>query len=593
MPTFVRLTDYKNSEEKEKGFFEEKNRYVANQEDFFKIPGSPIAYWVSDRVREIFEKSSGKLGEIAEPRQGMATSDNDRFLKLWYEVNIKNIGFGFENREEAKKSGLKWFPYNKGGEFQKWYGNQEFIVNWENDGYEIMNYAAMLYKNATRTIKNISYYFKEGITYSFVSSSKFAVRYTPKGFLFDVGGSSAFPKKEDLLYLVAFLNSNIAFDLLKIVAPTINFQVGDLKALPILKPKSSILKSKIDELTQECIDISKEEWDSRETSWDFRINELIRVKNEKLKVKSDVKLEDVYNAYCEYWREKFYKLHKNEEEFNRLFIEIYGLEDELTPDVPLEDITILKKEAKIENGKLVFDKKEIIKQFISYFVGVLFGRFSLDKEGLILANLGDDIDKYLQEITNSTFMPDDDNVVPILEREYFKDDIVSRFKKFVKVTFGEEYFDENIRFIEDAVGDIRKYFNKEFYKDHIRAYKKRPIYWMITSKNGSFKALIYMHRFYPDIFARVRNEYLLELIAKIESRIESLDKRLSGADTKEKKQIEKELVKLNKELKELYDFDKVLQKYANKTFEIDLDDGVKVNYCKFKEILYPISNLCK
>jgi len=502
-----------------------------------------------------------------------------------------------KNKKEAKNSGLKWFPYNKGGEFRKWYGNQEYVVNWENDGEEIKKSIIERYSylngNPNFVAKNQELYFHKAITWSAISSGKFSIRIQGVGTIFSNAGMSAFPNDEIFNYIFAFLNSKIVLDLLKILSATINFNAGDISNLPIIFPKSSTLKSKIDTLTQECINISKEDWDSRETSWDFRTNELVRMKSEKLKMKSDVKLEDVYNAYCEYWKEKFYKLHKNEEELNKLFIEIYGLEDELTYDVPLEDITILKKEAKIENGELVFNKKEIIKQFISYFVGVLFGRFSLDKEGLILANLGETLEEYLKQIPNPSFLPDDDNVVPVLEREYFEDDIVSRFKEFVKVVFGEKYFSENMRFIENAVGDIRKYFNKEFYKDHIQRYKKRPIYWMVTSKNGAFKALIYMHRFKPDIFARVRNEYLLELIAKIESRIESLDKRLSGADTKEKKQIEKELVKLNKELKELYDFDKVLQKYANKTFEIDLDDGVKVNYCKFKEILYPISNLCK
>ena len=480
-----------------------------------------------------------------------------------------------------------------GGEFQKWYGNQEYIVNWENDGYEIMNYASMLYKNATRTIKNISYYFKEGITYSFVSSSKFAVRYTPKGFLFDVGGSSAFPKKEDLLYLVAFLNSNIAFDLLKIVAPTINFQVGDLKALPILKPKSLILKSKIDKLTQECIDISKEEWDSRETSWDFKTNELLRLKTDSQK------LEDAYNRYCEYWREKLYKLHRNEEELNRLFIEIYELQDELTPDVPLEDITILKKEAKIVDGKLVFDKKEIIKQFISYGVGVMFGRYSLDHEGLHIADMGVGIEEANTKfgIKEPTFAIDEDNIIPVLEDNFFEDDIVQRFKEFLKASFGEQHFEENLRFIEDALGkSIRKYFVKDFYEDHIKRYKKRPIYWMIASPNKSFQALLYMHRYQPDIFARAQTLYLHEYITKLESLIARNQEILNSdsTSTSQKRAAQKEIERAKKIIDELMEFDREkFDHFAKNSITIDLDDGVKVNYCKFRDILYPIKGLCK
>jgi len=580
MPTFVRLTDYKNSEEKEKGFFDKKNKFVANQEDFFKIPGAPLAYWVSDRVREIF--ANKKIEDYSALFQGIITGDNGKYLRYWYEISFNKITLRAKDIESVDYKNKYWVPYNKGGESRKWYGNQEIIVNFKEKG-----------RNFTRGKHQFyPFFFKSYFSWTYISSTSLATRFFPQGFIWDVSGSGCFPKDEkNIFYFLGLIGSKVGKKLLEIINPTMNYQVENIAVVPVIFP-DTVKKNKLINVIKENIDISKEEWDSRETSWDFRTNELVRMKNEKWKMEN-VKIEDVYNEYCNYWKEKFYKLHKNEEELNKLFIEIYGLENELTYDVPLEDITILKKEAKIENGELVFNKKEIIKQFISYFVGVLFGRYSLDKEGLVLVNLGEGIEEYLKQIPNPSFLPDDDNVVPVLEREYFEDDILSRFKEFVKVVFGEKYFSENMRFIENAVGDIRKYFNKEFYKDHIQKYKKRPIYWMVTSKNGAFKALIYMHRFKPDIFARVRNEYLLELIAKIESRIESLDKRLSGADTKEKKQIEKELMKLNKELKELYDFDKVLQKYANKTFEIDLDDGVKVNYCKFKEILYPISNLCK
>ena len=576
MPTFVRLTDYKNSEEKEKGFFEEKNRYVANQEDFFKIPGSPITYWINKIVWKLF-KEGEVLNKFAIVKRGPSLPSNEEFIRKWHEIDKKEIIGNINNK--------KWFLCNKSGGYEKWYAKTEDVL-------------LFILNNNKINISNKDLLLKECIIWSDArfGNKKFSARYLPENYTLESVVNFILIEKDYINFLLSYLNSKVSEYFLNITIEGQHFSPIYVKNLPFYKIKDEKIKQKIDELTQECIDISKEEWDSRETSWDFKASPLmenVKCKMENEEKNKSIKIEDVYNEYCHYWKEKFYELHKNEEELNKLFIEIYGLEDELTPDVPLEDITILKKEAKIENGELVFNKKEIIKQFISYFVGVLFGRFSLDKEGLVLANLGETLEKYLKQIPNPSFLPDDDNVVPVLEREYFEDDIVSRFKEFVKVVFGEKYFSENMRFIENAVGDIRKYFNKEFYKDHISRYKKRPIYWMITSKNGAFKALIYMHRFKPDIFARVRNEYLLELVAKIESRIESLDKRLSGADSKEKKQIEKELVKLNKELKELYDFDKILQKYANKTFEIDLDDGVKVNYCKFKEILYPISNLCK
>ena len=622
MPTYIRLTEYKSSEEKKRGFFKPENRYEAKQEDFEKIPGSPIAYWVSDRVKEIFEKSE-KLGEIAEPRQGMATSDNNRFLRYWNEVDFKKIGFNYPNSMIAKDSEMKWFPYNKGGEYQKWYGNQEYLINWENDGQEIMEYAISLYKNATRTIKNIPYYFKKGITYSFVSSSKFAVRYTPNGFLFDVGGSSAFPKKEDLLYLTSFLNSNIAFDLLKIVAPTINFQVGDLKALPIIFPKSPETKQKIDELTQQNIDISKEEWDSIETSWDFKASPLL-MDNGKLRIENG-KIEDAYNRYCEYWSEKFVALHKNEEELNRLFIEIYDLQDELDAYVDFEYITILKNETKIEKilipshtpqeaqeeektpqrymynrgAKLEFRADEIMKQFISYGVGVMFGRYSLDHEGLHIADMGVSLEEANSKfnIQNSTFEIDDDNIIPVLEDDYFKDDIASRFVQFVKATFGKEYLSENVRFIEKSLGkSLRRYFVKDFYEDHIKRYKKRPIYWMVSSPKKGFMALMYMHRYQSDTFARVRNSYLNEYIAKLEAQKENLKLTLNSktASNKDKKDASKAIKKIEAKLKELIDFDRdVMMNFARDSFEIDLDDGVKVNYCRFRDILYPIKGLCK
>ena len=608
MATYIRLTDYKSSDEKERGFFDPKNRYEAKQKDFEKIPGSPIAYWVSDRVKEIFEKSE-KLGEIAEPKGGMSTSDNERFLRYWNEVNYANIAFHFENLIEAKKSNLKWFPYNKGGEFRKWYGNMDYLVNYLNDGLEVKMWVVSNPKDPktthwSRRLFNTEYYLKSSISWTLISSSNFGARYFPTGFIFDSNGLSVFIKDSQKKYLLSLLSSKISKYFLKIISSTIAFLSGDIKKIPIFFPKSEATKQQIDQLTQQNIDISKEEWDSRETSWDFKASPLLiengelRIENGELKIENG-KIEDAYERYCEYWREKFNTLHKNEEELNRLFIDIYELQDELTPDVALEDITILKNEAKIVDGKLEFKADEIMKQFISYAVGVMLGRYSLDHEGLHIANMGESIEQANSKFKtqNPTFEADDDNVIPVLEDDYFKDDIASRFVQFVKVTFGEENLSQNLRFIEDALKTtIRKYFLKGFYEDHIKRYKKRPIYWMVSSPKKGFMSLIYMHRYKPDTFARVRNSYLTEYIAKLEAHKETLALTTSSdtASNADKKSANKQMKNINTKLKEIIEFDRdKMMHFAQNQIEIDLDDGVKVNYCKFKDILYSITGLCK
>jgi len=586
MPTYIRLTDYKSSDEKEQEFFNPENRYEAKQEDFSKIPSSPITYWISDNIFQKFQKID-KLHTIATPRAGMITGNNENFVKLWFETQIDKIGFNFTNREDAKTSGFKWFPYQKGGSARKWYGNNEYIVIWEDDGYLLKNTTDSKGKVPAHAF-NEEYIYKANANWSAVSSL-FTARVTKNGSLFDAGGSAAFPKNELHLYqLASFLNSKIANYLLGAINPTINYQAWNIGNLPLLI--NSVYKEEIETLTQQNIDISKEEWDSRETSWDFTQNEILRIKNEELKIEN-CKLEDAYNKYCEYWREKFFTLHKNEEELNRLFIDIYELQDELTPEVELKDITILKNEAKIEDGELVFQADEIIKQFISYGVGVMFGRYSLDSDGLLIANMGQDIP------TSTTFEIDDDNIIPVLEDEYFDDDIASRFVEFVKVAFGDEHLKENVAFIEKSLGvSLRKYFVKGFYEDHIKRYKKRPIYWMVSSPKKGFMALMYMHRYQSDVFATVQNGYLREYIAKLEA--SELNYQREADDTSnsnvQRNRATKQVQKITKTLDEVIKFDReVLTSFAQNRVEIDLDDGVKVNYCRLKDILFPISGLCK
>jgi len=571
---YIKLSDFRGIENQPIKTIEAINNdvnymYKTEQEDFSKIPGSPIGYWISRRILEIFEFN--KLKEFGSASQGLITGDDNRFVRAWFEVEISEI-----------KS--KWIKFNKGVGTKKWYGTSGSVVLWENNGYAIKNFFDLNGKLRSRPQGEL-YYFKPGISWSEIGIGSMTVRLTDEGFI----SSSTSPtfisnNKEQELELLSFLNSKINDKLMKIINPTFHFNISSVLLLPIYT--SSILshKENIKELTQQNIDISKEEWDSRETSWDFTKSELI-------KHKADTKIETAYSNYCNHWKVQHNTLHQNEEELNRLFIDIYELQDELTPDVELKDITILKNETKIVDDELIFQADEIMKQFISYGVGVMFGRYSLDSDGLLIANMG-------QEVPSSTtFEIDDDNVIPVLEDDYFKDDIASRFVQFVKATFGEEDLSENIRFIESSLGTtLRKYFVKGFYEDHIKRYKKRPIYWMVASPKKGFMALIYMHRYEADTFARVRNSYLTEYIAKLEAHKETLHLTTTSetASNKDKKDADKLTKNIEAKLKEVIAFDREkMMSVSQNGIDIDLDDGVKVNYCKFRDILYPITGLCK
>ncbi|MBZ4644078.1 MAG: hypothetical protein JG767_1687 [Deferribacteraceae bacterium] len=605
MPTFIRLTDYNSSEEKEKGFFDPKNRYVAKQEDFEKIPGSPIAYWVSDRIKEIF-KNSKKLKEIVEYTGSLhKTADNNKFLRYVWEINTKDFG---KNK--------KWVFYNKGGNYKKWFGNNELFIDWTENALDFYK------KHPTANLLNPKFWFRKGITWTALTNGNFNARYFEGLYISDFKGASIYPEITKIKYILSVMNSKLTNNILKILAPTMDFNIGQVVELPIIFPKEESIKQKIDQLTQECIDISKEDWDSRETSWDFRTNELVRIMNYEFLMLNESKknnskfktqnltLEAIYNRYCEYWKEKFFKLHSNEEELNRLFIDIYELQDELTPDVLLEDITILKQETKIVDGKLIFNTDEIIKQFISYAVGCMFGRYSLDHEGLHIADMGVSIEEANSKfnIQHSTFTIDDDNIIPVFEFDFFEDDIVTRFKEFLKITFSEESLYENLSFIANALGKksnesdedvMRRYFHKEFYSDHVSRYKKRPIYWMFSSNPkgaGAFNVLIYMHRYYPGIVAKIRTDYLHPYMEKLESEKnrlqQSIDNNVLSGQTLKKAQ--NTIDKIEKYLIELREYDVRLKHYADKMLKIDLDDGVKVNYCKFQDILVVFDNkLCK
>ena len=578
--TYVRLVDYNNAELKEEEFFNKTNYYQAKQKDFEKILGSPIVYWVSDKVREIFEKNQ-KLGEVGKSIQGMSSADNNRFLRLWNEVNYSKIGYNMENSQEALESKKKWFPYNKGGEFRKWYGNQEYLVNWENDGYEIKNF-----KKAV--LRNPNYYFKESISWSLITSTTSSFRYYPNGFIFDAAGSSYF-SKENIFVTLGYLNSIFGSFVSNILNPTVNLSNGIVEKFPNLYIQN---QKNICYLVQQNISISKEEWDSRETSWDF----------EKLSLIDGEDLKSAFENYCSHWRDNFVQLHKNEEELNRLFIEIYELQDEMDEKIEFKDITILQEETsiiRIDNSiskefltesekylydrgvSLEFNKNVLIKQFISYAVGCMFGRYSLDEEGLVFAGGEFDKNKY------SKFIPDEDNCIPIADSEYFSDDIVTRFVEFVKTLYGEETLEENLKFISQALSNkndapkdiIREYFLKNFYEDHLKRYKKRPIYWLYDAgKKNGFKALIYMHRYNEQTTAKVRIGYLHELQKHYERRASFLKDEIESNNNRKK--AEQELKKIKSQLDECKQFDEKMNHLSSEYISIDLDDGVKVNYEK-------------
>ncbi len=551
--------------------------YNVNFNKFAEIPSKTFLYSLNNCLIDIFTEGR-TIGEIASTKQGLATGDNDRFVRNWNEVSICKIS-------KIENAG-KWYPYNKGGNFRKWYGNNHYVVNWENSGYEIKN--NFLNGKQRSRPQNVNFYFKEGITYSLIGNTSFCARKYGAGHLFDVGGSAIFAPKDIESQILGFVNSRIGTYLLSKLNPTVNFQVGDISNLPFVETSNIIVEN----LANDSVLISHLDWDAHETSWDFKENELVNIRKEN--EPEDVMIENLYDRYSAKWRANFMQLHQNEEELNRQFIDIYGLQEELTPDVSLSKITILQQgEVKIEDNQLMFQPAVILKQFMSYAVGCMMGRYSLDREGLILANQGEGIEEYLEQIPQPTFMPDDDGIIPVLEGEYFLDDITERFRNFVCVAFGEKYFGENLNFLLSEVGDLRKYFYKDFYADHVKMYKKRPIYWMFSSPKKNFQALVYMHRMRSDTPSKVFSDYLQPYIHKLEAERETLRGELLRADItpREKSTATKRIDTLTKSLLDCEEYAKILLTFASSRPTIDLDDGVKTNYAKFKGIVTKITGL--
>lgn len=591
-----------------------KNFFRASAEDFKKIPGSPVAYWAGEAVFRAFADLP-QLGSVIDARIGMVSGDNGRFLRLWHEVDHGRIEYCALPLKDPHR--CKWYPLQKGGGFRLWYGNTECVVDWENDGWSMIND-----NNDGKRVRSHNYngeqQFKEGITWNSISSASFSCRYSPAGFTFDAAGPLCeVIDGRNLSFVLGFLSSKVARFFLSLINPTINFPSGYLESLPY----QALTINPVDEVVKKNISISRADWDSYETSWDFSVNPLIAAWNlgrEKAGESSgevassdlprDGTLQGIYEKVRAGWAANCEEMRRLETENNRIFIEAYGLQDELTPEVPWEEITLTcnpwyrygVRSADDGEGAVATQELEerlradTVKELVSYAVGCMMGRYAIDKPGLVLANQGATYEDYLAQISEPAFAPDYDGIIPILEDDCFADDIVTQFHRFLRITFGERNFNANLSFIEDALGkDLRSYFVKDFYADHLQRYQKRPIYWFFSSPKGTFSALIYLHRYYPGTVGQVLG-YLRSHITKIQSRVDAADRTAAdlAATQGMKTRAIKERAKLVRQLKELEDYERdVLHPLAGQRIEIDLDDGVKANYPKFGKALRKIPGL--
>ena len=594
---FIRLNEGKNEEEKNCSLLnlikksDSDSIFTAYHSDFLTISGCPIVFWASNNIRLSF-RTNKPISEYIITREGLTTGNNDIFLRAWHEISQNAVGYNIIDDISAQKSNKKWFPYVKGGGCRRWYGNFEYFVNWINDGIELKAFKDEKSGRIRSHNYNGIYAFKAGFTWSGISSNDFAVRNVPIGFMFDAKGPMGFVRDSVQIELIeSFLNSKVASMILQMLAPTLDFKLTHVLALPLKVINSDALLKR----TRTSIYFTKSDWDSYETSWDFTTLPLLPPEYRR-----DT-LAATYAALRAHWRDMTMEMQRLEEENNRIFIEAYGLQDELTPDVLLKEITLTcnphyryggdKTEEELEALLLA----DTMKEFISYAEGCMFGRYALEKPGLVLANQGETYADYLKQVPAPLFPADKDNVIPILDGDWFTDDMTGRFREFLRITLGEEHYVENLAFIEKAIGkDIRKYFIKDFYNDHVKRYKKRPIYWLFSSPRGSFNALIYMHRYTPDTVSIVLNDYLREFQTKLaaeKSLQETIEASASSSPT-EKAKATKNLDTIRKTIKELEDYERdTLYPLATRRIEIDLDDGVKVNYPKFGAALKKIPGL--
>ena len=587
---YFKLSEFKGDMEGQRDKFEVANASEECEYKFFTkasnltlVPGSPItAFCASEKLLKTYSHST-LLSEIADPKQGIATSNNDIFLRLWFEVESSKLFLNCESHYESSESNAKWYPYNKGGNFRKWYGNNDYVVDWQHDGNKLKNFKGAV-------LRNQPYYFRECISWSLISSYTIAFRYKPKGHLFDVAGMSCFSLTEiPIKYLLALNNSCLIGKIMLMLAPTINYQVGNIANIPVIYDEQKT--DKIIELTDKNIKITKEDWDNYETSWDFARSPLLP------RNMSVTTIAEAYKDYKESANLSFQELFDNEKELNQIFLEIYDLTGEISPEINRRDISTTyiydKKEEitdDIKESYYVRTKRDIIVDFISYAVGCMFGRYSLDIPGLAYAGGEWTNSKY------SRFKPDEDAIIPICDDEYFDDDIVGRFIKFVECVFGKDSLEKNLSFIAKSLGDsgssrevIRNYFISDFYTDHIKIYQKRPIYWLFDSgKKNGFKCLIYMHRYQEDTIARIRTDYVHEQQARYRTAIDEINKRLDNASGSDKIKLTKKLNSLKAQDEEIHIYEEKIHHLADQMIRINLDDGVKHNYALFQEVLAKI-----
>jgi len=558
-------------------------RYIASATDFKKIPGSPIAYWLPKQAILEFEKCK-KLQDIASPKQGLATANNDTFVRCWYEVEKNNFAIGLD-QNKAQQAQEKWFPYNKGGGFRKWYGNQTFVINWHENGHALKQFEKSV-------IRNPQTYFKPSLSWSKITSSLFALRFFPEGFIYDVAGCSIFlDDQHDQLALLGVMNSKIMKDLVQSLSPTLNFEVGQIAVFPV--SRTIIDKSFSVDHVSKILNCHKNDWNSYETSWDFRYLPMTHSEYKYFSLKT------TYKNIRTHWRTITTEIKCLEEKNNHIFIEAYGLQEELTPVVPLSEITLTCNPHYRYGGNKTEDELEAllqtdtIKELISYSIGCMMGRYSLDHPGLIYAHSGNidfDPSKY------KTFPADDDGIIPIMDQEWFADDATTRFVEFLKKAWPPEYLEENLKFVADSlkpktnessVDTIRRYLSTGFFKVHLKTYKKRPIYWLFSSgRLRAFECLVYLHRYNESTLSRMRSSYVTPLQGHFTTRIEFLQNEKDAATTASaRNKLQKQMELIKKKLAELRKFDDELRHYADIKVSLDLDDGVKVNYGKFGHLL--------
>ena len=573
---YCRLIEPTTQQGKEEMFLAGKNRYTANQDNFAKIPGSSVAYWLSRNSLVNFDKVF--LENFANSREGVTTGCNDQFLRLWYEVAFGNIGWNAKAANDTINCNFKWYKQMKGGDFRRWYGNREYVIDWENNGDRIQHFADEKTGRIRSHNYNLDYNFHEMLTWTNISTGKFSLRYVEEGFVFDTTSSAMFLSHRNVFYVLALMNSCVAQNYLSVLCPTLKYQPGNVVKVPYIEKS----KGDVEELSKKCVALSKDDWDSFETSWDFTRHPFIKAitKYPNMMDIGNIYLAECYDIWAGECEERFEKLKANEEELNRIFIDIYGLQDELTPEVEDKDVTVRKA-----------DLGRDVRSFISYAVGCMFGRYSPTYDGLAYAGGTWDDGKY------NIYKPDADGIIPICDDEYFEDDMMGRFVEFVRVVYGDSSLEDNLRFIANALGGkgqpkevIRNYFLNDFYTDHCKIYQKRPIYWLFDSgKKNGFKCLIYLHRYQPDTIARIRTDYVHEQQARYRTAIEGLEKQVVAAtSTSERVKLTKQLNKVQAQDTELHQYEEKVHALADQMIKIDLDDGVKHNYEIFKDVLAKI-----